>query len=653
MTSTQVTVSIQNLSPQKGTFLTPLWFGFHDGNFDTYDRGRPVSPGVERLAEDGLTDSISQEFNLAGFGTVQGTITGGTGTPGPIDPGETATFTVTLDSSNPNSRFFNYASMIIPSNDFFVANGNERAHRIFDDQGNFIGADFTVTGSNVLDAGSEVNDEVPANTAFFGQQNPDTGTSENGVVRVAGGFIPGGPIVSDSRFTNADFTAPGYQVARIQVTAANPNPLLPEVSVFAEPNTPISELKQEPGNFIFRLSQPAPAGGLAIAFQAGDTDPVPGVRDVNFDTVDINNFNVVPRPDVTSTVTIAEGATEGRLVLTPFPDGFVEEDEVLSVDLLPGQGYTVDSSNKFATLTVTDGAADGLGGQNTFVVRPGNTVNITNFGGVGRGSDPSAPTIAEVDTLKFEGAGLIARNMTLFQNGSDLQINFAGVPGTQVILNNFAIENLENLRQEAESSVNIGNILFDGDTTIQDSFDVINVDANPDRVSTRNTVTFLNGFDNNVRGLNNSNDVINGQRGNDTLLGFSGDDLLRGALGDDFLSGGRGADTLIGGPGNDTLYLGNDRDIDTILYNNGDGSDIAYEFNRGVGGDLLSFQGIEAIDVVVDGRNTQLRLSDRIANNPGFGSGDLLLTLNGTTGFTADNIGQNLATGNTTQFLFA
>ncbi|NJK68909.1 MAG: hypothetical protein HC786_33600 [Richelia sp. CSU_2_1] len=520
MTSTQVTVSIQNLSPQKGTFLTPLWFGFHDGNFDTYDRGRPVSPGVERLAEDGLTDSISQEFNLAGFGTVQGTITGGTGTPGPIDPGETATFTVTLDSSNPNSRFFNYASMIIPSNDFFVANGNERAHRIFDDQGNFIGADFTVTGSNVLDAGSEVNDEVPANTAFFGQQNPDTGTSENGVVRVAGGFIPGGPILSDSRFTNADFTAPGYQVARIQVTAANPT-------------------------------------------------------------------------------------------------------------------------------------TDGLGGQNTFVVRPGNTVNITNFGGVGRGSDPSAPTIAEVDTLKFEGAGLIARNMTLFQNGSDLQINFAGVPGTQVILNNFAIENLENLRQEAESSVNIGNILFDGDTTIQDSFDVINVDANPDRVSTRNTVTFLNGFDNNVRGLNNSNDVINGQRGNDTLLGFSGDDLLRGALGDDFLSGGRGADTLIGGPGNDTLYLGNDRDIDTILYNNGDGSDIAYEFNRGVGGDLLSFQGIEAIDVVVDGRNTQLRLSDRIANNPGFGSGDLLLTLNGTTGFTADNIGQNLATGNTTQFLFA
>ena len=39
------------------------------------------------------------------------------------------------------------------------------------------------------------------------------------------------------------------------------------------------------------------------------------------------------------------------------------------------------------------------------------------------------------------------------KSDSDLQINFAGVPGTQIILNNFAIKNLENLRQETESSV--------------------------------------------------------------------------------------------------------------------------------------------------------------------------------------------------------
>lgn len=117
------------------------------------------------------------------------------GAPGPIDPGETGSFTVTLDASNPNSRYFNFASMILPSNDFFIANGNERAHEIFDAKSNFLGADFTVIGSQVLDAGTEVNDEIPANTAFFGQSVPNTGTVENGVVRTATGFIPGGSIL--------------------------------------------------------------------------------------------------------------------------------------------------------------------------------------------------------------------------------------------------------------------------------------------------------------------------------------------------------------------------------------------------------------------------------------------------------------------------
>ncbi|NJR39892.1 MAG: hypothetical protein HC781_15070 [Leptolyngbyaceae cyanobacterium CSU_1_4] len=214
---TQLTISVENLAPTNGTLLTPVWFGIHNGTFDTYDRGRPASLGLERIAEDGNVDDLNREFSLAGFGTVQGAIVGAAGTPGPIDVGETATQTITLDGSAATSRFFSYASMLLPSNDFFVANGNERAHQIFDDQGNFIGADFIILGSQVLDAGSEVNDEIPANTAFFGQQTPNTGVIENGVVQLATGFIPGGAILSTPQFATADFTAANYQVARIRI----------------------------------------------------------------------------------------------------------------------------------------------------------------------------------------------------------------------------------------------------------------------------------------------------------------------------------------------------------------------------------------------------------------------------------------------------
>lgn len=214
MTDTQITISIKNLAPTNGTSITPVWFGFHDGNFDTYDRGRPVSEGVERLAEDGITTAISEEFTQAGFGTVQGAVAG---VNGPIAPQETARFTVTVDGSDIRNAYFNYASMLLPSNDFFVANGNEREHRIFDEQGNFIGANIVELGSDVLDAGTEIDDEIPANTAFFGQQAPNTGVAENGVVTRASGFIPGGAILSDPRFANGDFTAEGYQVLQIRL----------------------------------------------------------------------------------------------------------------------------------------------------------------------------------------------------------------------------------------------------------------------------------------------------------------------------------------------------------------------------------------------------------------------------------------------------
>ncbi|MEM8963116.1 MAG: hypothetical protein AAGD38_16650, partial [Acidobacteriota bacterium] len=59
-----------------------------------------------------------------------------------------------------------------------------------------------------------------ANTAFFGQAAPDTGVVEGGVVRLHPGFnAPGtGGILDDAMYTNADFLADGYHVARVTVT---------------------------------------------------------------------------------------------------------------------------------------------------------------------------------------------------------------------------------------------------------------------------------------------------------------------------------------------------------------------------------------------------------------------------------------------------
>lgn len=231
---TRVVVSIENLAPSNGTFQTPFWIGFHDGvAFDTYNgntpaNSRPVagSNAMESLCEDGSTAAITADFSSL---IPQGQDTTLPGPNGPIAPGDIATTSFVLDGSNPAHQYFSYASMVLPSNDFCISNGNPKAHEIFDDSGNFVGNSFFVSGSEVLDAGTEVNDELPANTAFFGQAAPNTGVNENGVIGTLGsditsitGFNPigSGGILDTPRFAMADFSQPGYPMVKISFTSA-------------------------------------------------------------------------------------------------------------------------------------------------------------------------------------------------------------------------------------------------------------------------------------------------------------------------------------------------------------------------------------------------------------------------------------------------
>ncbi|MGF1935799.1 MAG: beta strand repeat-containing protein [Nostoc sp. ChiQUE02] len=207
----------------------------------------------------------------------------------------------------------------------------------------------------------------------------------------------------------------------------------------------------------------------------------------------------------------------------------------------------------------------GNGGQDKFVIRRGDGNDIiTDFAGVGKSTNPSAAVIANVDTLQFTGAGLTARNLQLTQNGNNLEVTFENVANTKVTLQNFKLENLDNLPASGSRPA-IGNILFDKQTSIADSFDVFDANSTQTSLFSKNTVTFLNDLSNNITGFDKSNDVINGQGGNDKIDGKSGNDYLRGGTGNDTLIGGTGNDTLVGGAGNDVLTGG--AGADRFLYN--------------------------------------------------------------------------------------
>ena len=222
-----VTVKIENLAPENGTYLTPVWVGFHDGNFDFIEVGQSASEGLQRLAEDGNTLVIGDEFldPELGSGVVNGTISSGGDIP-PLAPGTSASLTFSLDSDAFRSRYLSYASMVIPSNDAFIGNGDPKSHPVFNASGEFIGGEFVVAGSQVWDAGSEINDEAAANTAFLAQEAPNTGEEQGGTIAQHAGYkaAGGGGVLDDARFAKADFKVDGYQIARITLSASEPEP---------------------------------------------------------------------------------------------------------------------------------------------------------------------------------------------------------------------------------------------------------------------------------------------------------------------------------------------------------------------------------------------------------------------------------------------
>ncbi|MBN3896731.1 MAG: FG-GAP repeat protein [Nostoc sp. NOS(2021)] len=299
----------------------------------------------------------------------------------------------------------------------------------------------------------------------------------------------------------------------------------------------------------------------------------------------------------------------------------------------------------------------GNGGQDKFVFRPGDGTDIiSDFGGVGKGSNPSQAVIGKVDTLQFTGSGLTARNLQLTQNGKNLEVTFDDTSNTKVILQNFQLENLDNLPTSGAKPA-IGNIIFDGQTSIADSFDVFDANSTQTNLFNKNTVTFLNDLNNNITGFDNSNDVINGQGGNDKIDGKSGNDDLRGGAGNDTLIGGAGNDILVGGAGADSFVYNTSAAFNCSAI----GLDTISDFNSSEGDkivlDKTTFSAIGSVagngfskksdfKITSSATSTAKILYDAISGQlfynqngsaAGFGSGGLFATLTGAPNLTASD----------------
>ncbi len=168
--------------------LTPVAWAIHNSHYNLFRVGEAATLGLEALAEDGNAMPLLGELE-AGFGVghagIQAVADGATG-PGPITNGGVYRFLVTPSAAYP---YLTLASMIVPSNDTFLAFG-PRGIRLVDESGTpraldaiaaDIASDFIAwdAGTERNQAGAAGPDQAPR------QAGPNTGADEgDGTVRL-------------------------------------------------------------------------------------------------------------------------------------------------------------------------------------------------------------------------------------------------------------------------------------------------------------------------------------------------------------------------------------------------------------------------------------------------------------------------------------
>ena len=170
-----IEVTFENLLASDSNAFTPVFFGVHDGGFDLFDPGGTVSAGLEEVAELGSTGTLAGEFAGTG-GAISSQTTGG----GPILGGQDRTVSFDLSAVG-GEAFLTFATMVVPTNDLFIGNGNQTGIRVLNSDGSFAGPIvIEILGGQIWDAGTEVNN-ADNGAAFLSGVDGTAGEAEGGV----------------------------------------------------------------------------------------------------------------------------------------------------------------------------------------------------------------------------------------------------------------------------------------------------------------------------------------------------------------------------------------------------------------------------------------------------------------------------------------
>lgn len=359
---------------------------------------------------------------------------------------------------------------------------------------------------------------------------------------------------------------------------------LPVVRATVDRTSLLSEANADSGTFIITLTEAAPVGGLIVNF-----DPVPtdGGGDLNVSIV--NGTAQLDENNSPSGILIEEGATEARITITAINDNLPEGEEITGFELLPGDGYTIDSDNNRLRFIITDLPIVTFSVDKTII---------------SEGQEEPQVFTLQLNEPAPEG-GLTVR---LQLEDPDGDLSDGGFPPE--LFNNisdseFSVENgnfvYELIISPGATEASFGFLTgednrVEGDETytltlLDEEGYSIDTASKP-IVTTITEKSVINGTPNGEQlfGTDVSEFII-GKIGNDIIFGNGGEDNLIGDRGDDLICGGSQADTILAGDGNDTIFGNSGSD----LINSGSGEDTVW---LGAGEAIVILETGEGFDIV-------------------------------------------------------
>ncbi len=274
----------------------------------------------------------------------------------------------------------------------------------------------------------------------------------------------------------------------------------------------------------------------------------------------------------TGKITFAAGSDKAILTLDPSGDSVLEPNESVSVALMDGSAYTIETNSALLNAIINDDGGDtddllngspandilnGKGGNDTMIGGPGNDVYFVDSTGdvisenLNEGTDTVNSSISYTLVQTLENLSLSGGD-NIDGTGNNFNNSLIGNSGNNILTGSGGNDNLDG---KAGNDTLIGGP--GNDTYTLDVGDTFSEKANEGIDTLRAPFSY---------DLNNSNFehlILTGKGdfsaigdgGNNNLIGNAGNNLLNGNGGNDVLNGGNGNDTLIGGSGNDAYTI--------------------------------------------------------------------------------------------------